>query len=58
METKLDIVVPVAAVDRYEYLCPDHAGFNVDACSTMTSPSSGPPYPTGNSWSIQQNRAG
>jgi len=58
METKLDVVVPVAAVDRFEYFCAEHTRFNVDACSKTTSASSGSPHPTGNSLSIQQKRAG
>ena len=59
MGTKLDVVVvPVAAVDRFEYFCAEQADFNIDACSATTSALSGSSRPGSNSWAIQQKRAG
>jgi hypothetical protein len=59
VETKLDVVVvPVAAVDRFEHFYAEQAGFNVDPRSMTTSASSGSPRPICNSWAIQQKRAG
>lgn len=59
MGTNLNVVVvPVAAVGRFEHVCAKQRGFNVDACSTTTSASAGSSHPGSNSWAIQQKRTG